>query len=156
VTAVTGTITAVGDVTGRSFYDTNAGLSSIVPGDMIRNTTDGSWAQVITITNQGGDDYYITHTPLTGGSDNEWDVSDAYSFHTLPADYGSSDKVYVPYIDQTATGTSVSVNVTYVADRNITTQVRRKGIIPFNVNNIELDSTGYTATAVRTTDSIVT
>jgi hypothetical protein len=156
VTAMTGTITAVGDVTGKSFYDTNASLSTILPGDFLRNTTDGSWAQVVTITNQGGDDYYITHTALFGGTDNEWDEGDAYSFHTLPVNYGSSDKVYVPYIDETATSTSISKSVTYVSNRFVTTQVRRKGIIPFNVNNITLDSTGYTATAVRTTDSIVT
>ena len=155
-TAITGTITAIGDVTGRSFYDTNSNLSSIVPGDLIRNTTDGSWAQIVSIENQGGDNYYLTHTPLRDGSDNKWDEGDSYSFHTLPANYGSSDTVYVPYIDETATGTSVSKSVTYVADRNITTQVRKKGIVPFNVNNIELDSTGYTATAVRTPDTIVT
>lgn len=158
-TAVTGTITAVGDVTGRSFYDTNANLSTIKSGDLFRNTSDGSpgsWAQVITIENQGGDDYYITHTPLRDGTENDWDVGDGYSFHTLPIAYGSTDKVYVPYIDETATGTSVSKSVIYVADRNISTQVRRKGIIPFNSNSITLTASGYTATAVRTTDSIVT
>lgn len=158
-TAVTGTITAIDDVTGRTFYDTNASLSTVEPGDLIRNTSDGtpgSWAQIITITNTTGDDYIITHTPLTGGADNEWDVGDNYSIHTLPANYDNTYTAYAPYIDETATATSISKSITYVANRNITTQVRRKGIIPFNVNNIELDSTGYTATAVRTTDSIVT
>ncbi len=75
-TAITGTITAIGDVTGRSFYDTSASLSTIVPGDLVRNTTDGSWAQITTIENQGGDDYYFTHTPLRNGSDNKWDAGD--------------------------------------------------------------------------------
>ena len=158
-TAVTGTITAIDDVTGRTFYDTNPSLSSVESGDLIRNTSDGtpgSWAQIITITNTGGDDYTITHTPLTGGTDNEWDVGDGYSIHTLPATYDNTYTAYAPYIDETATSTSITKSVTYVADRDVTTQVRRKGIIPFNVNNITLDSTGYTATAVRTTDSIVT
>ncbi len=158
-TAVTGTITAIDDVTGRTFYDTNANLSTVQPGDLIRNTSDGSpgsWAQIITITNTGGDDYTVTHTPLQSGTDNEWDVGDNYSIHTLPITYDNTYTAYVPYIDAIATGTSVSTSVTYSADRNISTQVRRKGIIPFTTNSVSLTSGGYTATAVRTTDSIVT
>lgn len=158
-TAVTGTITAIDDVTGRTFYDTNADLSTVQPGDLVRNTSDGSpgsWAQIITITNTGGNDYTVTHTPLSGGSDNEWDIGDGYSIHTLPATYDGTFTAYVPYIDAIAVGTSVSTSITYAADRNISTQVRRKGIIPFTTNAISLTSAGYTATAVRTTDSIVT
>jgi hypothetical protein len=155
-TAVTGTITAIEDVTGQTFYDTNSNLSTIQPGDLVNNTTDGSWAQIITVSNTDGDDYVFTHTPLTGGSDNEWDVSDNYSFHTLPISFNNTFTAYVPYIDTIATGTSVSVNVTYVADRNISTQVRRKGILPFSTTSVSLTSSGYTATAVRTTDTIVT
>lgn len=154
-----GTIDAVGDVTGSSFYATNANLVNILPGDLVRNTSDGSpgsWAHVITITNTTGNEYYITHTPLQGGTENDWDVGDGYSFNNLPVNYTSSDTAYVPYLDQTATTTSVSTSVQYVTDRNVTTRVRRKGIQPFNVNNISLTSSGYTATAVRTTDSIVT
>ncbi len=158
-TEVTGTITAIEDVTGRIFYDENANLSTVKPGDLVRNTSDGtpgSWAQIILVENTGGDNYRITHTPLTGGTDNEWDVGDVYSIHTLPADYDGTYTAYVPYIDAEAESTSISTSVTYVTDRNISTQVRRKGIIPFTVNTISLTSSGYTATAVRTTDSIVT
>jgi hypothetical protein len=155
-TAVTGTITAIDDVTGKTFYDTNASLSTILPGDLINNTTDGSWAQIITVTNTGGDDYVFTHSALSGGTDNEWDVSDNYSFHTLPIGFNNTFTAYVPYLDLTATSTTASVNVTYVSDRFISTQVRKKGIIPFTTNAVQLISTGYTATAVRTTDSIVT
>jgi len=155
-TAVTGTITAIDDVTGKTFYDTNASLNTILPGDLINNTTDGSWAQIITVTNTGGDDYVFTHSALSGGSDNEWDVSDNYSFHTLPIGFNNTFTAYVPYLDLTATSTTASVNVTYVSDRFISTQVRKKGIIPFTTNAVQLISTGYTATAVRTTDSIVT
>ena len=153
-TAVTGIISAIDDVTGRMFYDTNASLSTIQPGDLVNNTTDGSWAQIITVENPSGDDYVFTHTPLSGGSDNEWDVSDNYSFHTLPISFNNTYTAYVPYIDAIATGTSISTSVTYIADRNISTQVRRKGIIPFTTNAVSLTSSGYTATAVRTTDSI--
>lgn len=155
-TAVTGTITAIDDVTGRTFYDTNASLSTIQPGDLVNNTTDGSWAQIITVTNTGGNDYVFTHTPLSGGSDNEWDVNDQYSFHTLPIGFNNTFTAYVPYIDAIASSTSISVNVTYVADRYISTQVRKKGIIPFTTNAVSLTSSGYTATAVRTVDTIIT
>ncbi len=155
-TAVTGTITAIDDVTGRTFYDTNASLSTIQPGDLVNNVTDGSWAQVITVTNTSGDDYVFTHSPLSGGSDNEWDVGDQYSFHTLPIGFDNTFTAYVPYLDLTATSTTASVNVTYVADRYISTQVRKKGIIPFTTNAVSLTNSGYTATAVRTPDTIVT
>lgn len=151
-----GTIDSVGDVTGRIFYATSANLTNILPGDLVRNTTDGSWAHVTEIVLVLGSQYKVTCTPLQGGTDNKWDVSDGYSFNNLPVAYTNIDTIYVPYIDQTATGTSASVSVVYVADRNISTQVRKKGIIPFNSNTITLTATGYTATAVRTTDSIVT
>jgi len=68
--------------------------------------------------------------------------------------YGASDTAYVPYIDDTASGTSISVSVTYDATRDITTRVRKKGIQPYTVNTIQLTSTGYTATATRIEDTI--
>lgn len=154
-----GTIDAIGDVTGRSFVATNANLANILPGDLVRNTSDGtpgSWALVTSVTLIAGSTYQVIHTPLEGGSENDWDIGDGYAFNNLPLDYSNTDTVYVPYLDQTATSTSVSVNVTYIADRDISTQVRKKGIIPFNTNAVALTSTGYTATAVRTTDNIVT
>ena len=154
-----GTIDAIGDVTGRSFRATNANLANILPGDLVRNTSDGvpgSWALVVSVTLISGTTYEVVHSPLQGGTENDWDVGDGYSFNNLPVDYINADTAYAPYLDQTATGTSVSTSVTYSTDRNISTQVRKKGIIPFTANNISLTSSGYTATAVRTTDSIVT
>ena len=75
---------------------------------------------------------------------------------TLDRTYtASDDTAYVPYVDTQATGPSASVSVTFVTTRNISTRVRRKGIIPFTVNNIDLTSSGYSATAVRSFDSIV-
>jgi hypothetical protein len=65
------------------------------------------------------------------------------------------DTAYVPYIDTTASGPSVSVSVQYVEDRNISTRVRRKGILPFSINTTSLTVSGYSATAIRTFDSIV-
>ena len=142
-------------MTGTTLKDDSASFITgniVKPGDLIRNTTDGSYAHVTAVISETE----ITHTRLYGGSDNRWDINDAYSFNNLALNYTTLDKAYVPYIDQTATSTSVSVNITYVADRNMSTQVRRKGIIPFTTNTVSLTATGYTATAVRTTDSIVT
>lgn len=67
--------------------------------------------------------------------------------------YGASDTAYVPYIDGQASGTSISKSVTYVSDRFVLTRVRLKGIQPFTTKGT-LTSTGYSATAVRTTDLI--
>lgn len=67
--------------------------------------------------------------------------------------YSGSDRAYVPYIDEQASSTSVSKSVTYVTDRYVLTRVRLKGIQPFNVKG-QVTSSGYSATAVRTTDSI--
>lgn len=145
----------VEDVTGKILTDTSATFVTgnvVRSGDLIRNTTDGSWAQIISVVSET----QLSHSALQGGSDNQWDISDSYSFNNLPVNYNGSDTAYVPYIDATATSTSISTSVQYVTDRNISTQVRKKGIVPFNVNNISLTSSGYTATAVRTTDSIVT
>jgi hypothetical protein len=68
--------------------------------------------------------------------------------------YGGTDTAYVPYLDDTATGTTMSVNVTYDTVHDITTRVRKKGIQPYTINTIQLTSTGYTATATRIDDTI--
>ena len=71
------------------------------------------------------------------------------------AAYDASDHVYVPYIYETASGTSVSETTTiYVSDRNVLCRVRIKGIIPFETVGT-YGSTGYSATAIRTSDNIV-
>lgn len=70
----------------------------------------------------------------------------------------SDDTAYVPYIDTTASGTSASVTVIYSTDRTILVRVRRKtsvAILPFETTG-SFSSTGYSTSAIRTTDSIVT
>ena len=69
--------------------------------------------------------------------------------------YTTSDTVYVPYIDEQASGTSVSKSVIYVSDRTVMIRVRIKGIIPFETTGT-YGSTGISVAAIRTTDSIVT
>lgn len=72
---------------------------------------------------------------------------------TLNTTYDGNDTAYVPYIDEQASGTTVSQSITYVTDRNILTRVRITGILPFKVTG-QITSSGYTTTVIRTSDSI--
>lgn len=73
---------------------------------------------------------------------------------TLSQSYNSDDTAYVPYIDTTASSTSVSVLISYSVNRYIVTRVRKKGIIPFTVKG-QLTNANLTVTAIRTSDTIV-
>jgi len=65
-----GSGTALVRKTGTGFESSGINVRSL-----IRNTTDGSWAEVVTIT----DDDNIVTTALQGGTDNTWSEDDAYS-----------------------------------------------------------------------------
>lgn len=69
----------------------------------------------------------------------------------------TTDTAYVPFIDINATETSASVTVIYNTPRTIIVRVRRKAstaILPFETTGT-FGSQGYSTTAIRTTDSIV-
>lgn len=69
----------------------------------------------------------------------------------------TDDTAYIPFIDKVAAGTSESTTVIYVADRSILIRVRRytaTAILPFETTGT-FGSTGYSQTAIRTIDSIV-
>lgn len=73
---------------------------------------------------------------------------------TLSQEYAALTECYVPFIDQQAAATSVSVSVVYPgSDVPVLVRVRRYGILPFEVEGT-IVSTGLTVTAIRTTDSI--
>lgn len=77
---------------------------------------------------------------------------------TLDRSYtATDDTVYVPFIDDTASSTSASVTVIYTTDRSILVRVRRytaTAILPFETTGT-FTSSGYSTSAIRTTDSIV-
>lgn len=80
---------------------------------------------------------------------------------TLDRTYiNGTDTAYVGYIDQAATGTSVTIEVIYAdTSRSVLTRVRRyngagSSIIPFQTTGT-FSSTGYSAAAIRTSDDIV-
>ncbi|MEE9530920.1 MAG: PilC/PilY family type IV pilus protein, partial [Syntrophobacteria bacterium] len=76
--------------------DSNADFvdDGIQTGDIVFNTTDGSYGSITAVTNTT-----ITAT-LTGGSDNDWDADDSYTTTKKagkgPAGFGAYDKPYHP------------------------------------------------------------
>ncbi|RMH21493.1 MAG: hypothetical protein D6698_02700 [Gammaproteobacteria bacterium] len=82
---------------------------------------------------------------------------------TLDRNYTSgTDTAYVPYFDEVAGGTSVSVTVIYNADQTVLTRVRlydggtpSNSILPFQITGT-VTSSGYSVAAIRTADTIVT
>ncbi len=123
----TGTVDTVASNSAIGFREDNTDLANILPGDMIRNSTDVSWAHVISVTLVSGTTYDVVHTPLRGGTNNFWTVGDAYRFNQLVVGYNNTDTAYVPYIDKTATGSSTSTSVQFASTRNISARVRKKG-----------------------------
>lgn len=84
----------------------------------------------------------------TGWTDDTFTLSVAHS-----GGYTTGDTAYVPYLDEEATGTSVSTSITYAADRYVTVRVRQKGIVPFIIKK-QLTSSGMSVSAIRTEDPI--
>lgn len=72
---------------------------------------------------------------------------------TLDRDYEDTDHAYVPYIDQEATGTSVSQSLIYAQNRPVVVRVRIVGMLPFKVTGTITES-GLTVTTIRTEDAI--
>lgn len=72
----------------------------------------------------------------------------------LAADLTAAENVYVPLIETTASGTSVSTSIQYVSNIPILTRVRKRGILPFEVEGT-FSSSGASVAAIRSFDSIV-
>lgn len=142
------------------FKETGISSKDIEEGDTIRNTTDGSWAVVDEII---GTDHIAT-SRLQGGTDNEWEASDAYSVHRLAIAYTSSDdKVDIPIFNgQTnatgdadttynygALGVSLPISVRIRSNHGSTKY------IPYNTSGT-ITSDGYSLTAVLSEDEVAT
>jgi hypothetical protein len=138
------------------------------------NTTEYTLDSVASTFNDSGDTFIrvqaaiATDTPASGvvrvfdadtGNFLSYDY-DSFTDQefTLPATLGSaltvSSNTFVPLIEREATGTSESVNLKYQADIPLLARVRKKGILPFEVEGT-FGSAGATVTAIRTTDTIV-
>jgi hypothetical protein len=68
--------------------------------------------------------------------------------------YNSAEDVWVPLLDLVADSTSESNSLIYSADIPVRIRVRKKGIIPFEIDGT-VSSTGLSQAAIRTTDTIV-
>ncbi len=123
----------------------------VLPGTIPLDTPDTGTVRVVVRDNNGnivGEDRY-QYTSWVYGT-----FFDSFTLaSTTTRAYDTNDTAYVPYIDEQATGTSITTSLTYVADRNVVTRVRIKGMKPFEVSG-QITSTGLTVTTIRTTDSV--
>jgi hypothetical protein len=80
-----------------------------LPGDVILNVTDGSSAQVVSIDSAD----QITHTVLTGGTNNDWELTDTYEVH---ASNGDIKEVILEQAVPMEAGKSYSLSVRTLTD----------------------------------------
>ncbi|HAV15347.1 MAG TPA: hypothetical protein DCX25_03380 [Candidatus Pacebacteria bacterium] len=137
----------------------NAGNSTIVVNEAIPTDTPsptGVIRLVDTSDTSINRETKYTYTSWDGGTKTFSGVSPVLDRNYTLTD----DTAYVPYIDTTASGTSVTVSVIYPsADRTVLARVRRyngvgDSILPFETTGT-YSSTGYSTAAIRTSDSIV-
>lgn len=148
---------------GTILIDTSANFTNSTDdpqvGDVIRNITDNSWGVITAIDSAT----QITHTPLIGGTDDDWDASDTYIINGIPYDLDGSDDAYIPILDVVSSGGDPvnvsSANLVYLADIPVVIRVRNGGsadpIQPFEIENTILTS-GLSQAAIRTPDTIAT
>lgn len=150
--------TTSGTIINKAMYTAasgnNSGNSTFVVNETISADTPTSGAIRIVDTSD------TSSTRETRYTYTSWSGSTFFGLSpTLDRNYtANDDTAYVPFIDTTATGSSVSVTVIYVTDRTILVRVRRKtapAILPFETTGT-FGSTGYSTSTIRTPDSIVT
>jgi len=92
-------------------------------------------------------DTRFTYSGITRGSKQFTGVSPVLSG-------AANAPLYQPYIDDVASGTSMSKSFVYSADFDIVARVRAYGILPFE-NTASVTTAGASISAIRTTDTIV-
>ncbi len=146
-TVATGTGT--GGSTTTQLTDTGATFQTadIEVGDIVYDSTNSEYAYVVSIDSQTQMTMTVKTTTWNGAG---------YETNSLVQTYDGSDYAYVPYIYETATGTSSNETTTiYTSDKYVVCRVRLKSILPFETTGT-YGSTGYSATAIRQPDNIVT
>lgn len=73
-------------------------------------------------------------------------------YGTTTVAYDTDDTAYVPYIDTTATATTLTETIVYTTNRFVTVRIRQKGYLPF-ISKGEITSLGLSVTAVKTIDT---
>jgi len=158
-----GTGVTTPDAAGTQLIDTSANFTNAtddpIIGDVILNITDSSWGVITAID----DANTISHTPLQGGTDDDWDAADTYAINAVPYDLNAADTAYIPILDVIATGgdpvNMSSANLVYLADIPVLIRVRNGGSVdpiqPFEIENT-IDTGGLSQAAIRTPDTIAT
>lgn len=145
---------------GAAFDGSGAG-PAVQPGMIVRNTTDGSYGIVKSVDSATQitleTDIFGTGQGLDGGTEDDWDVSDAYQINRLRQTYDGSDNVYCPFIDQkNVAGTDEVTTIIQSTGISVKVSVRQgKVILPFTVGQT-IGSTGMSQAAIRNPDNIAT
>ena len=163
VTVPDGTVDGA-DATGITLTDTASGdfvNDGVLPGMIVENTTDSSWGVVKTV--DSATVITLDGIGLTGGTEDDWDISDGYQINKLFQAYDNGDVVYVPFIDQkvlAADGTTVSTTIIQSATIETIFRVRQgpsqpadDPIVPF-VAGGQIGANGQSSAAVRQSDTI--
>lgn len=153
----TGNTNTATDADGLVLTDTTTPATfvtdGVLPGMMVQNTTDGSVGVVASVDSET---QLTLETQLTGGSGNDWAIADGYEINRLVRTYDNTANVYCPFIDDVATGTTLSRDIVYGGDVPVVVRTRLGGTwLPFEVENT-IDSGGMTQAAILTADTIAT
>lgn len=150
--------TTSGTTIDKVMYTAGAGNASgngtfVVTGAIAADTPSSGYIRVVDTSD-------TTSARETRYQYDSWSGS-TFTLHTgvtLDRTYTQTDDtVYVPFIDQESTSTSASVTVIYTSERTILVRVRRytaTAILPFETTG-SFTSSGYSTSAIRTSDSIV-
>jgi hypothetical protein len=161
--AVGSTITTL-SADGLTLTDSTATFQAtgVLPGMMVRNFTDGSYGFVASVNSETElslEPINVTATfegnGLTGGTGNDFAVSDDYRINELIQSYDGTDDVYIPFIDDKNTaGTDETTTIIQSTDIDVLVRVRQGGtILPFQSGQT-INANGMSQAAIRTLDTI--
>ncbi len=153
--------THTGGDSGTVLIDSTAdflGTPSVRPGMMIRNVTDGSIGIVKTV--DSGTQLTLDGAGLKGGGDDTFQSGDDYRINELVRTYDATDTMYIPWLDDKATGTSLSTTMIQSATIEVKVIVRQgpgqaadDKILPFEAPN-QIGINGMSQAAQRTPDPV--
>lgn len=144
----TGTVNKTQYTSHTSSNTSGAGtftISTAIPKD----TPSAGYIRVVDVTDNTEQRYQYT----------SWTGSAFTLSGTLSRTYDGSDKAYVGYIDEAASGASITKTVQYVSDRDVVVRVRNSApggnqIVPYEVS-AQITSSGLAVPASRSPDYVI-
>jgi len=153
--------TATGATSATVLVDSTATFTTspaVLPGMMVRNVTDGSIATVKTV--DSATQLTMDSIGLTGGTDNTFQSADDYRINELARTYDATDTMYIPFLDDKSTGTSMTTSIVQSANIPVSIEVRQgpgqaadSKIKPFKAFNT-ITGAGMSQAAQRDPDTI--